>query len=136
MNLHDPVADVAAAFHAALLRDLPDVEVPEVDYSVRPFKTVGTKMTRPQAHHLAVTMFPQTWGSTALGFGGIGGQAMTPAYTVIVQDGVGPAAVYFGGRLAYVIKRPNAKFYDDRARQAMRGCGGATSKAYESQELV
>lgn len=59
-------------------------------------------------------MFIQTWGSTALGFGGIGGAAMTSAYvTIIESDLTGEYAVYFGGRLAYVIKRPNAKFIED-----------------------
>lgn len=31
-------------------------------------------------------MFPQVWGDTSLGFGGIGGQAITSAYTTIVID--------------------------------------------------
>ena len=30
-----------------------------------------------------ISVFSQTWGSTALGFGGIGGQAITSAYTTI-----------------------------------------------------
>lgn len=49
-------------------------------------------------------MFPQTWGSTALGFGGVGGQAITGAYTVIVEcHRTGNRAVYFGGRFAYLV---------------------------------
>lgn len=59
-------------------------------------------------------MFPQTWGSTALGFGGIGGQAISSAYVCVLESNlVGEVAVYFGGRLAYVIKRPNNEFYAD-----------------------
>lgn len=59
-------------------------------------------------------MFKQTWGSTALGFGGIGGQAMTSAYTTVVIDVyTGWCGVFFGERLAYAIKNPNQKFYED-----------------------
>lgn len=65
-------------------------------------------------------MFPQTWSSTALGFGGIGGQAITSAYVCIIEsDLVGGYAVYFGGRFAYVINRPNEKFIEDIQRHRM-----------------
>jgi hypothetical protein len=66
------------------------------------------------------SMFVQTWGSTALGFGGIGGQAITSAYVCVIESNlVGQFAVYFGGRLAYVIERPNTKFMEDIASQRM-----------------
>lgn len=60
--------------------------------------------------------FPQTWGSTALGHGGIGGQMMTSAITmvVVVQPGwhgdhpEGIALVYFGGAFAYSAKLTRA----------------------------
>ena len=65
-------------------------------------------------------MFPQTWGSTALGFGGIGGQAITSAYVCVIEsDLVGQFAVYFGGRLAYIIERANGKFTEDVFNQRM-----------------
>jgi hypothetical protein len=57
-------------------------------------------------------MFSQTWGSTALGFGGVGGQAITSAY-VIVLECMGEFCVYFGGRFAYKVCAPNAKFFED-----------------------
>ena len=45
---------------------------------------------------------------------------MTPAYvTIIESDLTGEYAVYFGGRLAYVIKRPNAKFIEDVNKHQM-----------------
>lgn len=70
-------------------------------------------------------MFPQTWGSTALGFGGIGGQAMTSAYTTVVcDDYIGWNGVFFGERLAYLILNPNQDFYKDM----MNGCMGDVSK--------
>lgn len=61
-----------------------------------------------------VAMFVQTWGSTALGFGGIGGQAFTSAYVSVIESNLtGEHAVYFHGQLAYVILRPNEKFWED-----------------------
>jgi hypothetical protein len=65
-------------------------------------------------------MFPQTWSSTALGFGGIGGQAITSAYVCVIQSNlIGGYAVYFGGRFAYMIDRPNDKFIEDIQRHRM-----------------
>ena len=59
-------------------------------------------------------MFKQTWGSTALGFGGIGGQAITSAYTTVIMDmNTGWVGVFFGEILAYKIHNPNEKFYED-----------------------
>jgi hypothetical protein len=66
------------------------------------------------------SMFAQSWGSTALGFGGIGGQAITSAYVCVIESNlVGGYAVYFGGRLAYVIDRPNELFIEHIARHRM-----------------
>lgn len=61
--------------------------------------------------------FVQPWGSTALGFGGIGGQMFTSAITTVVgcedSDGVPTFYVFFGGGFAYAIKNPNRRFYED-----------------------
>lgn len=68
-----------------------------------------------------MTMFLQTWGSTALGFGGIGGQAITSAYTTVVQEIYsGWFGVFFGEKLAYKIKDPNKKFYEDFCKLQMK----------------
>lgn len=65
-------------------------------------------------------MFPQTWGSTALGFGGIGGQAITEAYTVVVHEDISNyVGVFFGERLAYSIHNPNRKFWKDVSNNLM-----------------
>lgn len=78
-------------------------------------------------------MFIQTWGSTALGFGGIGGAAMTPAYVIIIESNLtGEYAVYFGGRLAYVIRRPNEAFIDDVQKRQMVDAAKGKSK-YERE---
>lgn len=65
-------------------------------------------------------MFEQTWGSTALGFGGIGGSAMTSATTyVFIPAKLNQAYVYFGGTLAYVINNPNERFREDLRNRRM-----------------
>lgn len=67
-----------------------------------------------------IDVFSQTWGSTALGFGGIGGQAMTSAYTTIIQNiDLGYVGVFFGERMAYIIKHPNDKFREDLQNRNM-----------------
>jgi hypothetical protein len=89
--------------------------------AVAPADCFVEKSRKHSLYDLTVyNMFPQTWSSTALGFGGIGGQAITSAYVCIIEsDLVGGFAVYFGGRPAYVINRPNEKFIEDIERHRM-----------------
>jgi hypothetical protein len=49
--------------------------------------------------------FEQTWGSTALGFGGMGGQAITSArtYVFVPINCNQQCIVYFAGRFAYKV---------------------------------
>lgn len=54
----------------------------------------------------------QMWGSTATGWGGMGGAAMTEQYTVVVENSyLGIAGIYWGGQLAYLVEM-NVKYYD------------------------
>ena len=63
--------------------------------------------------------FDQTWGSTALGFGGCGGQMMTTARTYIIMFKT-CAYVYLGGRFAYKVPIPfNKEFRDDLAKHSL-----------------
>ena len=48
-----------------------------------------------------IKMFMQTWSSTALGFGGIGGQMMTNASTICIFWVSGYVDIFFGGSFAY-----------------------------------
>ena len=69
------------------------------DYSKEPEK----ERNLLSVNDFEICIFEQTWGSTCLGFGGVGGQAMTAANTYVFvpvmcnQD----CFVYFGGRFAY-----------------------------------
>lgn len=58
---------------------------------------------KPSVNDFELHTFDQIWGSTALGFGGIGGQAMTAARTyVFVPISCNQKCfVYFAGRFAY-----------------------------------
>lgn len=78
-----------------------------------------------------VNMFPQTWGSTALGFGGIGGAAMTTAYTIILSSNLnGEYLVYFGPQFAYKIIQPSDAFFEDITKGSMCAVSSA-KKRYE-----
>lgn len=75
---------------------------------------------RKNGYEIEMRMFPQAWGSTALGFGGIGGQAFTSAYTIVVGEHHSNYwGVYFGDRLAYIIKNPSRVFFEDLKREHM-----------------
>ena len=63
--------------------------------------------------------FDQTWASTALGFGGIGGSAMTKERTyVYIQYDEETAYVYFGGTFAYKT-HINDRFWEDIKKHDM-----------------
>lgn len=114
MNQCQPVMSIAQAMTRAMDADLPDLEWEG--------RNGETKTRRPHEDDILVIQFPQQWGSTALGFGGIGGAAMTTADTTVILSGAS-AAVYFAGRKAYVVKRFNQAFMDDVGNQAMVDVG-------------
>ena len=93
---------------------MPDIIEYRYDYEngIRSPEATREVCRRPTDRDVEVYSFTQTWDSTALGFGGIGGQAMTTAQTTIVTD-FQTYCVYFGGRLAYKIENPNTKLIED-----------------------
>lgn len=119
MDLGSPFDALHSAMASAMHRDFADIEYEDRDWTAYSMMTreeqlearksgnIGPtikKVRKPNPWDLEVIMFAQGWGSTALGYGGIGGAAMTSAYTVIVICG-NEYCVYFGsgGRLAYKI---------------------------------
>lgn len=115
MRLGSPFEALHQAIAAAVHRDLPDIQYEtrdwaawqkltktEQDAAIKNRTTPNiAKVRRPESDEIEIVMFPQTWGSTALGYGGIGGSAMTPGYTIIITYH-NHICVYFGcGRLAY-----------------------------------
>ena len=53
---------------------------------IHSYSKADTKGRLPSVDDYELHIFQQTWGSTALGFGGIGGQAMTTANTYVFLD--------------------------------------------------
>lgn len=79
---------------------------------------------------VSAIVFPQTWASTALGFGGFGGSAMTKAYTTVMRLYLYPRSytttntiehepeifgIFFDDRFAYIVNGDHAsdEFFDD-----------------------
>lgn len=108
---------------ASSLHHAANIAFPEISYETRDWETMSgwtqaqkteaarnstwpmvTKVRRPLPKECVVlAMFLQSWGSTALGFGGIGGAAITSAYTVVVESPTSIKGVYWAGRLAYLL---------------------------------
>lgn len=133
MNNHNLIQQISMAIASAVLRDLPDLAcrhwTPQLRNQGVPREDAPESTRRPREHEVEVVSFPQAWGSTALGFGGLGGAAMTTAQTTLVSMRSPPsAAVYFGSRLAYCIDEPNDHFWNDVRERRLRPC--AEAEAY------
>lgn len=61
-----------------------------------------------------IWQFDQLWGSTALGFGGLGCSVMTVALTTVVLKTDGNVDVYFGTSKAYTKKMSEPLMNDIR----------------------
>ena len=61
-----------------------------------------------------IWQFDQVWGSTALGFDGIGCSAMTVALTTVVRKTDCNVDIYFGTRKAYTKKMSESLMNDIR----------------------
>ncbi len=101
------------------------------------YNAIKEELTKEQARYPGFevkAVFLQTWGSTALGFGGIGGQSMTSAYTTVIQSyDLGYAAVFFGNIMAYIVQHPNDKFWEDVCKGNM--CAVSYCHKYEKAKI-
>jgi hypothetical protein len=112
MELGHPTEALTDALIDALGHRLPDIEYQfQTPMDRREGMPMRIKKRRPEMRDIEVRMFPETWSSTALGFGGMGGAAMTPAYTVVVSR-PNLALVYWGGVFAYGVE-PDEAFLAD-----------------------
>ena len=73
------------------------------------------KIRRPTTRDFTVyAMFPQTWGSTALGHGGVGGASICTAYTIVLYCmTLQEFLVYFGHEYCYTVKGHSEQFLED-----------------------
>lgn len=132
--MKDPVGVLAASVHHAVLVGLKPAQYEQIEWGEdRKGRRTGVMIDRrPFMDETECVMFSQSWGNTSMGFGGIGGQAITPAYTVVVYGPNRDACVYFGGRFAYHIERINGVFLDDVQSYKMHAVTGA-KELYESK---
>lgn len=106
----------------------PNLTEIEKNFESSAFDTLGIDTNLVKYTEFSVDVFPQVWSSTALGFGGFGGQAITRAYTtVIVMDYIiednqrdSVYGVYFSDKLAYIIEKPTKQFYRDLEGRDMK----------------
>lgn len=124
MYLPDPIGTLAAAYYDAP-KHMPPVKESQLDYAnfkrdlqSRP-DVIEVERPNRASDNQVYAMFEQSWGSTALGFGGIGGAAISSAYTIIIWNGLSDYVVYFNGRPAYRVNDPNRKFFEDIAARNM-----------------
>jgi hypothetical protein len=111
MSQDNPVETLASALYRALAVDLPEIEYEyKKPGSNKDGKGWATEMRkrRPDMRDVRVFHFMQGWENTAIGLDVScpwAGQAFTDAYTTVVFEARygNYAAVYFGGRLAYVV---------------------------------
>lgn len=100
-----------------MIKSYPNLEL--LDYKVQHLLKVFN-LTHDKYDYIMAEMYPQLWGSTALGFGGIGGQAMTTAYTTVFYDqGRHYAIVFFDSILAYIVSEPTEIFWADLKGQKL-----------------
>ena len=94
------------------------------NYSEKPYPTLDD---------FELYTFEQLWSSTALGFGGIGGQAMTTArtYVFVPVNHNQKCFVYFGGRFAYAVNYSKT-FMEDVLNGKMASVSG--SGKYKKQD--
>ena len=111
----NPITDLHDAIAHAQYAGFSDIE-----YETRDWETYCTTKEdvrvpatrRPTTRDFGVYgMWPQTWGSTALGHGGMGGAAMTTAYTIVLECyATREFLVYFGGQICYTVNRDSVNF--------------------------
>lgn len=135
------VSQIAMALYTALAGDLPPV-------AYRPYlpshrkeglkpEDLPLQYRRPREEEVDLIAFPQTWASTALGHGGLGGAAITTAQTVVVLHRErSVAAVYFGGRLAYVAATTSVFMEDLRRHQLVEKAAAAGRYASEAKQAA
>lgn len=138
MQLSNGISELHLAYAHAVYEGFPEYTYTDRDWEhyrkTKEDRRV-VKSSRHSEYNIAIlAMFSQTWSSTALGFGGMGGQAITSAYVIVLKSNQGAGyCVYFGGRFAYRIEEPNAHFYRDIREHQMADVAEA-KKLYEAVE--
>ncbi len=78
----------------------------------------------------SVYTYPSSWGSTACGFSGVGGHAITTTDTIVVVSDIMNMACVYHGRFAYMVRDPNGQFFSDIANCSLVGAKGQWTTRY------
>lgn len=112
----NPISDLADCIAHAQYEGFSSIEYENRNWEL--YRETGEdvrikSLRRPTTRDFGVyAMFPQTWGSTSLGHGGMGGSAVTTAYTIVLECyATQEFLVYFGGQMCYRVNR-NSKNID------------------------
>jgi hypothetical protein len=137
----NPITDLANCIAHAQYVGFSSIEYERMDYdAVRNARTDEEKrasmsatvkaLRRPTTRDFGVyNFFDQTWGSTSLGHGGMGGAAVTTAYTTVLYCyATQEFLVYFGGSYCYTIKGRNEAFLEDCKNRCVAGKREAKTK--------
>lgn len=83
-----------------------------------PFRFDYGEKISPTVDDFELHTFEQIWGSTALGFGGMGGQAITTARTYVLIPRLcnQNCFVYFNGKFAYAVPYSDILMKDIRSQ--------------------
>ena len=106
----NPITDLADCIAHAQYIGFSDIEYETRDWEIYRKTKEDVRIParrRPTTRDFGVySMFTQTWGSTALGHGGMGGAAVTTAYTIVLECYYTQEfLVYFGGQYCYSVSR-------------------------------
>ena len=96
------------------------IDLPMIPCTMRVFDEVACEYVYKdtERHHgdddLEITMFQQEWSNTATGLNkniGVAGQAFTSCHTIVIESKLmDTAAIYFRGRLAYIIPTAGPRY--------------------------
>lgn len=101
----DPVQSIQECMHRAMLVDLKEIQYPYRKPGESGDK-VGSRLHRND--EILIRVVPETWGDTSLGMGGMAGQVVTTAHTVIIESTMtGEILIYRGHRLFKRFDRRN-----------------------------
>lgn len=125
----NPITDLADCIAHAQYEGFSDIEYETRDWEEYRKTQKDVRIParrRPTTRDFGVhAMFAQTWGSTAIGHGGMGGAAVTTAYTVVLYCmATREYLVYFGGRPCYMVRVEKVsdaqQFFVDISNQNMQ----------------
>ena len=108
-------------------------ELLQIEEDLR-FRLDYSKGEKPTVDDFELYVFEQIWGSTALGFPGVGGDAMTTArtYVLIPVYCNQKCFVYFAGRFAYSADYSEL-FKQDLAKHQMKSVIGSDKYSLSSK---